>query len=232
LAVPPDQVRLLSDLTSALVQKTLQALVSNQTDPLTMPVLMSRQNAAVANRAVVLKRPSRNIGRYDSGKKDLVGVAKDRSEAQSKGADDSDKVETDRPGESDSMSVNIQPENDPKQKGQSQTLDIETKKSSVENWLKSQLGLEGSCKTIIEAHLIDKFHSRSLVEKRIRWEIGIFITYMLFLVFYSFAACGLGQEKIVHGTSAANDCKSQLRWVDVCCILPNKHLVVFLQFKF
>ena len=40
--------------------------------------------------------------------------------------------------------------------------DIEEKKNSIESWLKSKLSLEGSCKTMIEAHLVDKFLSRSV----------------------------------------------------------------------
>jgi hypothetical protein len=133
-----------------------------------MPVLMLRQNAAVVNKVVnkVVKGSFRK--------------ASDRN------MDESNNVE-----ESDSMSVNIHPESEQKQQHvRPHKSDIETKKNSVETWLKSQLGLEESCKTMIEAHLVDKFHSRAVVEKRIRWEIGIFITYMLFLIFYSFAACG------------------------------------------
>jgi hypothetical protein len=149
-----------------------------------MPVLMSRQNAAVVNKAVIMKRPTRALGKSDQGRKGSVGSASDRN------VDESNNVE-----ESGSMSVDIQPESEQKQQGRPHTSEIETKKNSVEIWLKSQLGLEGSsCKTIIEAHLVDKFHSRAKVEKRIRWEIGIFITYILFLVFYSFAACGTNTQ--------------------------------------
>ena len=78
------------------------------------------------------------------------------------------------------------------QQGQNQPepLEIEAKKNSVETWLRSQLSLEGSCKTMIEAHLMDKFRSRSVAEKKIRWDMAIFIVYMFFLLFYSIAACG------------------------------------------
>jgi hypothetical protein len=73
---------------------------------------------------------------------------------------------------------------------QPESLEIEAKQNSVESWLRSQLGLEGSCKTIIEAHLVDKFHSRSVAEKKIRWDMAVFVLYMFFLIFYSIAACG------------------------------------------
>jgi hypothetical protein len=151
-----------------------------------MPVLMSKQNAAVVNKAVIMKRPTRALGKSDQGRKGSVESVSERN------VDESNNVE-----KSSSMSVDIQPECEPKQQqeGRPHTFDIETKKNSVETWLKSQLGLEGSsCKTIIEAHLVDKFHSRATVEKRIRWEIGIFITYIFFLVFYSFAACGTNTQ--------------------------------------
>jgi hypothetical protein len=121
-------------------------------------------------------------------KRDSVAPVYHRNASHSKAADES-KGEVDRPGESVSMSVNVQSENEPKQQDRPPTSDIETKKNSLESWLRAQLGLDFPCKKIIEAHLVDKFHSRALVQKRIRWEIGIFITYVLFLVFYSFAAC-------------------------------------------
>jgi hypothetical protein len=60
---------------------------------------------------------------------------------------------------------------------------------TVESWLNSQLGLEGSCKPIVEAHLAEKCHDRSLAEKKFKWDIFLLVTYTLFLVFYSAGAC-------------------------------------------
>lgn len=60
---------------------------------------------------------------------------------------------------------------------------------SVESWLKNELGLEGSCKPMIEAHLAEKCHGRTLAEKKFKWDIFLLIIYTLFLVFYSVGAC-------------------------------------------
>ena len=60
---------------------------------------------------------------------------------------------------------------------------------SVESWLSSQLGLEGSCKPMIEAHLAEKCQGRSLAEKKFKWDIFLLVIYTLFLVFYSAGAC-------------------------------------------
>ena len=67
--------------------------------------------------------------------------------------------------------------------------DNDPRKQSVESWLNSQLGLEGSCKPMIEAHLAEKCHGRSVAEKKFKWDIFLLIIYSLFLVFYSASAC-------------------------------------------
>jgi hypothetical protein len=69
-------------------------------------------------------------------------------------------------------------------------LDSIRQKNHVESWLKSQLGVQGSCATFLEAHLADKCQSRSEAEKKFRWDIFHFIVYSLFLILYSFSACG------------------------------------------
>jgi hypothetical protein len=69
-------------------------------------------------------------------------------------------------------------------------LDITSKKNHVESWLKSQLGVQGSCTQFLEAHLAEKCQSRSVAEKKFRWDISHFVVYSLFLVLYSFSACG------------------------------------------
>ena len=67
--------------------------------------------------------------------------------------------------------------------------DNDPQQQPVESWLKSQLGLEGSCKPMIEAHLAEKCQGRSIAEKKFKWDIFLLIIYSLFLVFYSASAC-------------------------------------------
>ncbi len=67
--------------------------------------------------------------------------------------------------------------------------DINKPKSSVERWLKSKLGLKGSCTDLVEAHLTEKIQNRSAAEKKFKWDIAMFIIYLLFLILYSISAC-------------------------------------------
>lgn len=73
-------------------------------------------------------------------------------------------------------------------------LDTARKKNHVESWLKSQLGVQGSCTQFLEAHLAEKCQSRSVAEKKFRWDITHFVVYSLFLVLYSFSACGTNMK--------------------------------------
>ena len=60
---------------------------------------------------------------------------------------------------------------------------------NVENWLKSQIGLQGSCKDFVEAHIAEKCQNRSDADKRFKWDFFMFTTYSLFLLLYSLSAC-------------------------------------------
>ena len=61
--------------------------------------------------------------------------------------------------------------------------------SRVELWLKSELGVKGSCKDFVEAHLAEKCQNRSAAEKKFKWDMSMFIIYSIFLILYSFSAC-------------------------------------------
>jgi hypothetical protein len=69
-------------------------------------------------------------------------------------------------------------------------LEVAKQKNHIESWLKSQLGVQGSCANFLEAHLADKCQSRSAAEKKFRWDIFHFVVYSLFLILYSISACG------------------------------------------
>ncbi len=62
-------------------------------------------------------------------------------------------------------------------------------RDNVENWLKSQIGVQGSCKEFVEAHIAEKCQNRSDADKRFKWDFFMFTTYLLFLILYSFSAC-------------------------------------------
>ena len=62
---------------------------------------------------------------------------------------------------------------------------------NVENWLKSQIGLQGSCKDFVEAHIAEKCQNRSDADKRFKWDFFMFTTYSLFLLLYSLSACSI-----------------------------------------
>jgi hypothetical protein len=62
-------------------------------------------------------------------------------------------------------------------------------KENVENWLKSQIGVHGSCKDFIEAHIAEKCQNRSDADRRFKWDFFMFTTYSCFLLLYSFSAC-------------------------------------------
>jgi hypothetical protein len=76
-------------------------------------------------------------------------------------------------------------------------LDVAKQKNHVESWLKSQLGVQGSCAQFLEAHLADKCQSRSVAEKKFRWDFFHFVVYSMFLVLYSFSACGTNMRGIL-----------------------------------
>jgi hypothetical protein len=67
-------------------------------------------------------------------------------------------------------------------------------KDNVENWLKSQIGVQGSCKEFVEAHIAERCQNRKEADKRFRWDIFMFTTYSLFLLLYSFSACGTNMK--------------------------------------
>ena len=100
-------------------------------------------------------------------------------------------------GESEDLSLNKKSQNNTNRvikDGDGHTnknvLDVAKQKNHVENWLKSQLGVQGSCSQFLEAHLADKCQSRSVAEKKFRWDFFHFIVYSLVLVLYSLSACG------------------------------------------
>ena len=76
-------------------------------------------------------------------------------------------------------------------------LDVAKQKNHVESWLKSQLGVQGSCAQFLEAHLADKCQSRSVAEKKFRWDFFHFVVYSMFLILYSFSACGTNMRGIL-----------------------------------
>ena len=155
-----------------------------------MPVLITRQNATVAtSKTLSLRQQNRNIGQVNlKSKNPQLVLETEASKAGEMNVDGVSAVPATVDPSSNQAIAN--PETEQRPQSRLQTSDIEAKKYSVESWLKSQLSLEGSCKTMIEAHLVDKFRSRSLAEKKIRWDMTIFVMYILFLLFYSFAACG------------------------------------------
>ncbi len=65
---------------------------------------------------------------------------------------------------------------------------------NVENWLKSQIGVQGSCKDFVEAHIAEKCQNRSDAGKRFKWDFFMFTTYSLFLILYSFSACSTNMK--------------------------------------
>jgi hypothetical protein len=67
--------------------------------------------------------------------------------------------------------------------------DIDEQKQSVESWLNSHLGVQGSCKPIIEAHLAERCQGRSEAERKFKWDIFLLLIYLFFLIFYSISAC-------------------------------------------
>ena len=64
-----------------------------------------------------------------------------------------------------------------------------TPQERVENWLRAQIGVQGSCKDFIEAHIAEKCQNRSDADRRLRWDFFMFMTYLLFLLLYSLTAC-------------------------------------------
>jgi hypothetical protein len=96
------------------------------------------------------------------------------------------------PSKNESVKRNIQSTKDGD--GHGRSFDITTPKNKVENWLKSQLGVQGSCTQFVEAYLAEKRQSRSLAEKKFKWDVSIFVVYSLFLVLYSFSACGTNMK--------------------------------------
>jgi hypothetical protein len=65
---------------------------------------------------------------------------------------------------------------------------------NVENWLKGQIGVHGSCKDFVEAHIAEKCQNRSDADRRFKWDFFMFITYSLFLLLYSYSACSTNMK--------------------------------------
>ncbi len=101
-------------------------------------------------------------------------------------------------------------------------LEDAKQKNHIERWLKSQLGVQGSCAHFLEAHLADKCQSRSAAEKKFRWDIFHFILYSLFLILYSISACGTNMRGML---LARNMLESEIgkfdgvQHIGKCCIV-------------
>ena len=65
---------------------------------------------------------------------------------------------------------------------------------NVENWLKLQIGVQGSCKDFVEAHIAEKCQNRSDADRVFKWDFFMFITYSLFLLLYSYSACSTNMK--------------------------------------
>ena len=78
--------------------------------------------------------------------------------------------------------------------GEVNAADKNKHQKAVESWLRSELGVKGSCKDFVEAHLAEKCQNRSAAEKKFRWDMSMFSIYLLFLILYSLSACGTNMK--------------------------------------